>query len=93
LQVAFELGQFVFGFTDFFHGHFTHVRVAVLEQGLGALQVGLYFQQVLIGEHNGLNFGVFLGISTELGLIGDDLAGRRATQSVLRNGPGARPVC
>lgn len=40
---------------------------------MGAFKVGLHFQQVFIRRHNRLDFGVFLGIGAELGLIGDDL--------------------
>lgn len=74
MQVALQLDELIFGFADFFHGHFTHVRVAVLEQCLGTFEVGLHFEQLRIGGENRLNFGVFLGIGTELGLIGNNLA-------------------
>jgi hypothetical protein len=73
LQVAFQLDQFFLGFADFFHGHFAHVRVAVLEQRLGAFEVGLHFEQVYRSRPR-LDFGVFLGIGAEFGLIGNDLA-------------------
>ena len=34
----------------------------------------MHLHEVFVGGHNRLNFGVFLGIGAELGLIGDDLA-------------------
>ncbi|MNU91468.1 hypothetical protein D3C71_813550 [compost metagenome] len=74
LQVGFERDQAFLGLADFFHGHFTHVRVAVLEQCLGAFEVVLHFQQFFIGAHDRFNFRVLLGIGAELVLIGNDLA-------------------
>ena len=74
LQVAFQFDQLVLGLSHFFNGHFAHVRVAVLEQRLGAFEVSLNLEQLFIGAHDRLNFRVLLGIGAELGLIGDDLA-------------------
>jgi hypothetical protein len=66
--------QLLFGFADFFHGHFTHVRVVVLEQRLRAFKIALYAEQLFIALNDRLEFGVFLGIGAEFGLIGNDFA-------------------
>jgi hypothetical protein len=74
LQTGFQFDQAFLGFADFFHGHFAHVRVAVLEQGLGAFEVSLHFKQLFIGFDDRLDFRVLLGIGAEFVLIGNDLA-------------------
>ena len=74
LQVGFQRDQQLLGFADFFHGHFTHVRVAVLEQRLRAFKIALYAEQLFIALYHRLKFGVFLGISAEFGLVGNDFA-------------------
>lgn len=72
MQGAFQLDQLLLGLADFFHRHFAHVRIAVLEQRLGALEVGLDLEHLFIGLDDRLDFGVLLGIGAELGLIGND---------------------
>ena len=74
MQIGFQGDQQLFGFADFFHGHFTHVRVVVLEQCLGTLQIILYAEQLFISGDDRLDFGVFLGISAKSGLIGNDFS-------------------
>lgn len=74
MQGAFQLQQLLLGFADFFHGHFAHVRIIVLEQRLGTFKVGLDLEHLLIGADDRLDFGVLLGIRAELGLIGNDFA-------------------
>lgn len=74
MQAGFQLEQLLLGFADFFHGHFAHVRVAVLEQGLSPFEVALDLEQLFIGGDNRLDFRVFLGIGAELVLIGNDFA-------------------
>jgi len=74
LQIALQFDQLFLGFADFLDSHFAHVRVAVLEQRLGTFEVGLHLQHLLVGRDNRFDFGVFLGIGAELGLIGNDFA-------------------
>ena len=74
LQIAFQRDQHFFGFADFFHSHFTHVRVAVLEQRLRAFKIALYAEQLFIGVYDRLELSIFLGIGAEFSLIGNDFA-------------------
>ena len=61
------------GLGDFVLGHFAHVRVAVLEQRLGAFKIALHFAQLPVGTDHRLHFGVFLGIGAEVVLVADHL--------------------
>lgn len=74
MQTAFQFNQLILGFADFLHGHFAHIRVAVLEQCLGTFKVTLHFEQLFIGGDNRLDFRVFLGIGAEFVLVGNDFA-------------------
>ena len=77
------------GLAHFLHRHFAHVRVAVLEQRLGALEVALYFEQLFIGGDDRLDLRVFLGIGAEFVLVGNDFAvaqqGGQFLETVLEN--------
>lgn len=72
MQIRLQRDQQLLGFADFFHSHFTHVGVVVLEQRLRAFKIALYAEQLFIAGHYRLQFGILLGIRAEFGLIGND---------------------
>ncbi|MDR6357079.1 hypothetical protein Q3H58_003750 [Pseudomonas psychrotolerans] len=73
LQLVFQFLQARLGAGHLFLGHLAQVRIAVLEQRLGALQVGLHLAVFAKGLAHRLEFGVLLGIGAELGLVADDI--------------------
>ena len=74
LQAAFQLLQLHAGTGDFLFSHLAQIRIAVLEQRLGAFEVTLHLAEVAVGEDHRLDFGVFLGIGAKLALIADHFA-------------------
>ncbi len=89
LQLRLQGKQLFLGLAHFLHGHFAQVRVAVLEQRLGALQVVLHLAPGAVGDEHRLDFGVLTGIGAKASLVGNDLGiaqqGGEFFEAVLEN--------
>ncbi len=73
LQAPLDFFQLAAGLLDLLLSHLAHIRIAVLEQRLGAFEVGLQLEEIAVCNDDRLDLGIFARIGAEAGLVADHL--------------------
>src|SRR5690606_10647352 len=73
VQLGFQLGQRGAAALRVVLGHGADIRIAVLEQAAGLLEISADLEPLAIALHRGFQLRIFSGIGAEPGLVTDDL--------------------